>query len=226
MAAPTPREDPQRDDELRRRLYRPDATEEDRHRYESELGTTAPPAVATPSRSTESPAADPPPPRRPRRAVLLGVGAGVLVLLLGVAAVQQTAAPTLLLPRVPSQRVTAAPAPDEPVVRSAATGDAGVQQFSGRGPGTAPLDPVQPAGSGGRFQIMITVGAAAEVAWQARRVEVRLDGDQVVRDLGANGSRQARGVPHSYRYRGTPPTSLRVVVPSGVAWNLAIVPGR
>lgn len=206
---------------LRARLYRPGATAEDLRRYEEARAAVSPEPLVV----------EPAPDRRPRRHRLL---AAVLVagLLVGVVAARQlSAAPS------PSAapRATPSPAddllrwqPERPVTGARLPGSPAVQQFHGRGAGSAQLEARGLPSSEGRLDVLLTVADDAPVLWTATRVDTGPGSIVDVRVLAAHDGMQRRAVPVpvSFLYAGGPPTEVHVQVPSDVAWGLVVAPVR
>jgi hypothetical protein len=209
----------QQDEELgalRARLYRPGATADDLRRYEA--------ALALPEAEEPDAPTAPARPRSRRRRVLVAVAAAGL-LVAGVPTARWLGASS------PSPAATPAPAalewyPDGPVRTVRLTGDPEVQQFQGRGAGTAALQSDRLPSSEGRLEVVLTVAGSAPVRWTATRVDEGPGSIVTLRVLGERSAPQTGGVPVpvAFFYAGGPPTAVHVQVPEGLGWSLVVQP--
>jgi hypothetical protein len=223
-------------DELRARLYRPGATAEDRRRYDAAqaaaAASAAPASAPSAAPGREAPDASPARPRHRRRGPILAAVLVAGVLTAGVAAARMSAEATSTSA---APRATPTPGddllhwhPERPVTGVRLASDPTVQQFHGRGAGTAQLEARGLPDSEGRLEVMLTVADDAPVLWTATRVDVGPGSIVNVRVLGGHSGMQRRAVPVpvSFLFAGGPPTEVHVQVPNGVAWGLVVAPGR
>ncbi len=218
--------DPAEREALRRSLYRPGATDEDRRRY----AALAPVVEQQPQ--------DPPPtlPRRPRwpaAALLAGVAAAcVAALLLGRGeAPAPEVAETVRPADVTGTEVRAAlvvPRPDAPRPTPIATSLAGVdtrlQRFHGRGPTALAIDTSTAQRQNGTLLVMMSSPAAGRVHWYATR-PARQPGHAGWAEVVASGDADGTAVEPAYSvlvYDGSPPSRLAVKAPTGSRWTLTV----
>ena len=216
-------------DALRRRLYRADATEADRQRYEAErIATIEPEPLAA---AEEQPAA-----RRPRRGavVLAAVVAGGLGLTLGVVVAQPATerakpAPAKVLQQSISdaQRFTidTAGVRGPTSVATAILGTALIgQRFEGHGPAVVPVDLLPGSFDGGRAMVVLTAAQPAPTAWRALRVVTRSDFSSfpVVMAHGTADPGTIVATPSTFVYPGAPPARIAVEAPDDVRWTLLV----
>lgn len=226
-------------DALRRRLYRPDATDADLREYLAER------VAATPGPEQE--AAEPPP--RPSHRVpliLAGVGAAVVAVVV-VGAVGLRQAEDTALPAVPTAAASSAPtaAPSEAVVD---VGDGQVltldgvaptrtavgttvrdrrvigRRFEGRGNAVVRLDPPVGSWDGGRVSVQMTSNGPSPVAWRALLRVTRTDWTTypVVLARGLVPEQSGAAVPSTFLYPRNPPTEIAVAAGRDVPWTLVV----
>jgi hypothetical protein len=206
-------------DELRRRLYRPDATEEDHRRYAAAAG----PAVASASR-----------PRRQVLPALLVVG--VLVVACVVAVVASRVAPALEKAPVAAPAVTTtAPSTNFDIVARGTVGlpesvpvDAdGVavtaQRFRGDGAAAVPLEVASAPKHTGRVVLVLSSADPGTISWRA----VGLTGHAPAAsspELAHSAAKDRRGVPSSewFAYTSGPPHWITVKAAAGASWTLTV----
>jgi hypothetical protein len=223
-------------DALRRRLYSPDVTAEDRERYR----------LATAAAVDEQPEPAPPRTAAPRPAHRRRL------LLIGATTVLTAAAAAALLPHAPA---TSTPRPPAPVAVDPATrglfvqnlnltGSAGLVGYileqsvvplsvahtsiverSGTGPRTLAL-PVGGMPARGHAPVYLVTGRAAAAAWTASALRSAGDGRDRLLPVAVRAGRQRAGVPTVAAFPGRPPLRLRVAVPKGVRWGAAVVLGE
>lgn len=202
--------DTERDREaMRRRLYRPGASEEDRLAYAGTL-EAAPPEPG-------------PAPRRRRRfgavaAALVGALAVVLAILIGRAAVAPAAvsappAPTATTV-LPTQRVAVS------VDGLATTG----LRIRGSGSAEVPLDVAEASFDGGRLTVLLGSSDGRAVGWTARALETRRDWSSYRRTVASSPARDREGAPRAetVRYAGAPPRWIAVQAPADAGWTLTV----
>jgi len=226
-------EDQARLDALRRRLYRPDATEADRQQYAAASAAR----VLEPESAPEAPGTTAAPPaRRPRWGAVV-----VAVALAGLAgiAIGQRLAP----PAVETARPTAAPVlqqdfedgPRFAVDTKGVTGPTAVatnvhgtavvgQQFEGHGPAVVPVELLPGSFDGGRAMVVLTAAQPAPTAWRALRLLTRNDFSSfpVVMAHGTADPGQIVATPSTFIYPGAAPARIAVEAPDSVRWTLVV----
>ena len=234
-------------DELRRRLYRPDASADDVARYRAVA--PAPTAVLEPD-PAETPT---PTPSARRRAPLLAAAAVALVLAAGgavlVALGPRPPAPppaprfsadagvtTLVASATDRTRFAAALAagrsagvlhflllhPDRipAAIRTVTRADS--DERSGTGPAQIALDPSPAAKRGGELTVMLTIDRSTAAGWSvmesAGEPSQRLDDP-----VDAHRITALAGLPAvaTFRYEAPAPQVLEIMVPAGVRWDAA-----
>lgn len=200
---------------LRRRLYRPGATEEDRLRY-AQLLPSEPPAPPTARAAT---------PRRRRAALPFALGAAVLLVLGGGLLVVHG----LAAPEVPV--VTAQPAavarrilPTQGVVAPIDGALRPALRVEGNGSAVVALDVTGASFDGGRLAVVLSATDHRPVGWTAAVLETRRDWTSYRRVVAA---RPARDRFESTRaddmdYRGAPPRWITVQAPADTVWTLTV----
>jgi hypothetical protein len=240
-------------DELRRRIYRPDATDADRARYRELLGQ-----ARHPGRSTHAEPDPDPDPGRPAVAVSTDPPrrrGGGLVLAGALALLAATGVGIILLPRGepalpgPSPRAIAADGPtrSEFVENLAAGGTAGIAAYlvthpspselrgasrfftierSGTGPHSFSLNGTPADAESGRATVLLVVQVQGRAAWTAYRVREQSDDPSPLQAIARRSGDQRSGVLSSATFRypgGGRPVRLDVDVPAGVRWGAAVV---
>jgi hypothetical protein len=240
-------------DELRRRIYRADATEDDRARYRDLVqraeatGRGATDADARPG-STDDHRAVPAAATGPRRRRgLLLAGAFALVALAGIS--------VSLLPRgaaeppSPSPQAIAVDGPtrSEFVQNLAGGGAAGIAAYlvthrsppelrnasrfytierDGTGPRSFSLNGTPAETASGRATVFLVVEVQGRAAWTAYRVREQTDDPSPLQVVARRSGDQRSGVLSSATFRyasGGRPVRLDVDVPAGVRWGAAVV---
>jgi hypothetical protein len=196
-------------DDLRRRLYRPDATDADLREYLAERATAAP---------ADAPA--PAPPRRHRRAVL-----GVAAVAVALAACIAGTAVLLPRPANPSARPAAASAEPSRVsgptltavpIDGAATA---AERFEGVGDGVLSIH--LPGAEFGTMRAVVLVYSSrtSTISWTAVRPP---SGDVSVVARARVTSHVDFATPHPFTYAGGPPTRITVAAPEGLHWTVLV----
>ncbi|HEY8318263.1 MAG TPA: hypothetical protein VIG76_05485 [Amnibacterium sp.] len=236
-------------EELRRRLYDADATEQDHARYRAALEAEGQPQPAPASADEPADAREPDPaPDRPHRRRTLTILAAV------VGAVAILGALVALQPRGQASPVDPPPSPSTIAVDDAARteflqnlgsgGSAGIAAFlvthraapqlgrvsrlflverHGRGPGSVTLEGVPKAADQGRATVFLVTQFAGPAGWSAYRAGLGSE-SQGVLDASRAGAQEG-GVPTmaTFRYpNGDRPVKLTVDVPDGVRWGIAV----
>jgi hypothetical protein len=221
-ARPDPVDERTRVDDLRRRLYRADATAEDLERYRAELESVEPAAPeATPSA---------PQPRRVTAAAIALAVVAVVVLVLAVRLGQpaeQTApstfgpAPTADAERVVGPARDAGGATILPVVIDGTT--VAGQRFRGVGRAHVDVDAPQGAFDGGRMLIHLTTGGSQRLEWRAVAFAGRPDWTSRVEIAsGAVWTPFGSTAPTPIAYPAQPPTRIEIDAPQGAGWTLVV----
>jgi hypothetical protein len=246
-----PSRPPARDgpDELRRRLYRQDATLEDVTRYRAASGDEREGGEQEdePLEAVRT--------RGPRRRALL---AAVVVIALAAVGIGVTARshplpaphPTPLSAVPPDDTELAVPADaraafiasldtggsaevlqyifDNPDARPAPLRTvmrADSTEHWGSGPAEVSLSPSQEAEHGGRFTVALTVNRLSNVVMTVIRADSGNSASFIERLDAGDGVRARPGVPavRTILYSGEAPTDLRLTVPRAVHWDLVVV---
>jgi hypothetical protein len=222
--------------ELRRRLYRDGATEEDLRRYAEERDSLLGPQQAV-SESADVAAA-------PRRRRLLLVGAAGAVVLAAIVGSVVTAGAMHPLAARPSPT---APAPvatgrpldigdgqtlvqDADVVTTPTSqlvstdGAVATRQYQGTGNAVVPLDISTASFESGRAVVVLSADQASPMAWRALRLVSRRDWTsyQQVVAQGTVASRAGFVSPVLFDYVGTPPSHVAIEAPHGLNWTLLV----
>ncbi|MBW4040873.1 MAG: hypothetical protein HIU86_01925 [Acidobacteria bacterium] len=198
---------------LRRRLYRPDASDDDRARY-AQLVPRAVPVSEAPSDAG----------RRRRVPSVLVLGAVVLALAIVALAVRAIAAPEHAVARLPAApsasaiaaagRVTVGPdglaKPGEPV--------------HGTGTVEVAIDVTGASFDGGRFSVLLSSTDERPVGWSAVTLATRRDWSSYRKPVGAGPARDrlAATRPDEIAYRDSPPRWVTVEAPADAAWTLTV----
>ena len=236
-------------EELRRRLYDADATEQDHARYRAALEAEAQPQPAPPSAEAPAgePAAAPAVAPQHRRRVIT-----ILASVVGAAAI--VGALVALQPRTDASPVDPPPSPSTIPVDEAARseflqdlgsgGAAGIAAFlvthraapqldrvsrlflverHGRGPGSVSLEGVPKAADQGRATVFLVTQFAGPAGWSAYQAGLGSESRGVL-DASRAGAQEG-GVPTmaTFSYAlGDRPVRLVVDVPAGVRWGIAV----
>jgi hypothetical protein len=238
-------------DALRRRLYSPDATPEDRAAYE---------AAEVAAGAAHPAPADRPAPRRFRAGVLVGA---VLLVVAGVAGLVTTHPLTPLTTPSATPAVTAtaaaAAAGDERIPAASAsrlrfiralrsgdraglldylyghsplipaeirtTGRADSTEYVGLGSSLIALDPSRLAERGGRVTVIIVSDRPATYSWQAERVAQSNDRSGPVVEVASHrgSTRPGEPVSFTFRYGDGAPGRLALQLDDAVRWGAAVV---
>ena len=236
-------------EELRRRLYDADATEQDRALYRAALEAETRPQPPPLSAVTPVSEADrAPTPKRPHRRRMVTILAAV------VGAVAIVGALVALQPRTDASPVDPPPSPSTITVDDAARneflqnldggGSAGIAAFlvthrvapplgkatrlflverHGRGPGSVFLEGVPKAADQGHATVFLVTQFAGPAGWSAYRAGLGSE-SQGVLDASRAGAQEG-GVPTmaTFAYRqGDRPVKLSIDVPAGVRWGVAV----
>ncbi|MGN6743467.1 MAG: hypothetical protein ACTHJL_09255 [Amnibacterium sp.] len=236
---------------LRRRLYRPDATDADRARYRELVRAEVRPDTQ------DGPSEEPPgtagSPARRGRPLLVGAAVTVVVALLavGIAVTARPAsapAPTPTGPAfgdtgflVPADARAAfvhallagRPAgllryvfdhPDALPPQLRTVGRADSVESSGTGHGEVVLEPSAAADRGGRLTIAVTVARPVDVSWTCIRTHAATT-QAYFEVLDAEHLTAEPGLPavRTFTYGGEAPTIVAVQVPTGVHWDVVAV---
>lgn len=230
-------------EDLRRRVYGADATDEDRDRYRAALQTIEPPpAVVPPPR---------PVPHRRRRPLLLIAAPAAVLALVGIAVTR--------LPSSPPDAPLADPAPSpatisvddatrgEFIQNLAFRGAAGIAAYlvthrspadlrtatrfytierHGTGPQLLALDPAPAEAVEGRATVILVTEWAGWAGWTAYRMRIGGDGLSTLEPEAGRAGGQEGGVPTTATFSygsGRRPVNLRVEVPDGVRWGVGVV---
>lgn len=208
--------DPVEAEALRRRLYAPEATEEDRRRY----------AVVAPAVRDVRPA----PRRRPRVPVAVVVVAAVLVAAGGAALTGRLARSDVTDPpraiaertAAPTQPVFSGPAERVPVRIDgvAATG----QRLRGEGQAVVPIDTSSASFRGGSVAVVLSSADGRPMGWEVRALVTRQDWSSYQQVIGRSAGADRRGVQTAVTtpYTGAPPLWVAVEAPAGAIWTLTV----
>lgn len=218
-------------DDLRRRLYRADATDRDLQRYIEERESALP---LEPS--------PPPPPGRSSRPSFRGIALGaaaVLVLALGATVVVGARAGSQAAEPIPTPRGTTVQqnVGDGPVltvngevegpspVAVTIDGTAAVgKRFQGYGSVVVFLDPPMGSDAGGRALVGVTSTLPEGVAWRALLDFATGDGttSPLVIAHGIAEDRSGAHAPTTFDYPTKQPTRIAIAAPAGVGWTLVV----
>lgn len=226
-------EDDARLDALRRRLYRPEATDADRQRYAAASAAAvleSEPDAATADRPPEEAA------RRPRwgavvvavaLAGLAGVGIGQHLAPRAAETARPSAAPVL--------RQDFEDAPTFAVHMRGVSGPVSVatsirgtpvlgQQFEGRGRAVVPVDLLPGSFDGGRAMVVLTAAQPTPTAWEALGL---VNGNDVsafpvVMARGTADPGRIVATPSMFVYPGAAPGRIAVEAPDDVRWTLVV----
>ena len=230
-----PRHSPEEEahfDALRRALYRPDAADADRQRYEAERASVLAPE---PSEKAAAHAAAPPV-RRSRTdltvhaielAAVVGMEDGQRIALPVAQTVQPTAEPVLQqdfedgpkfavnMKGVSGPRSVATAVRGTPVIG---------QQFEGHGSAVVPVDLLPGSFDGGRAMVVLTSAQSAPTAWRALRLLTRNDFSSfpVVLAHGTADPGMLVATPSTFVFPGAPPARIAVEAPDDIRWTLVV----
>lgn len=220
-------------DELRRRLYRADATEEDLRRYDEER-------AAVLAAQDRAPASSSDPMKRRRHRLLVGAAACAVALLAGTGVavtarplhplVAPSAAPSTSNPLqdlgdtralVPQGNVATRP-PTQLVVGAGAPTAA--QRYQGTGDAVVALDPSSASSDGRRIVVMLSSKESAQITWRAVRPTARTEWTSYHQVVAQGTVSSGPGVPPpiDFHYVGAPPSSIEIEAPAGVHWTLLV----
>ena len=238
-------------DDLRRRLYGPDASAEDVARFEA--------ARVEPDAASDPPDA-PRPPRRGRRAAFSGavlagaVLAVAIALAVGAVLGRPTARPTASASASPSPTIVEGQLPVAAGARAVfvsalasgakaglldslsahpnllppelrTVGRADSIEYSGDGPTTLALSPSALAERGGRATVILVLARTGAYAWRATRVAVRADHSGPEPVVASFGGATEAGAPvtATFGYDRGAPSRLAVRVAGGTRWGAVVV---
>jgi hypothetical protein len=223
--APEPATTEDRLDDLRRRLYRADASDDDLRRYLAERATH-PEALPPP----EQPAAS----RSSSRRLVLGIGlAAAVVIGAAIVVSGQLAGP--MEEAAPSSSPPAARngfgdgvlgAVDGPTaVAVSIDGTAAVgRQYQGYGDATVFFTAPPGSSDGGRALVDVTSSQPSLVDWEARLRVTRADGESFPYLLARGPAQDHSGAhaPTTFAYAGKPLNHVIITAPSEIGWTLVI----
>ena len=198
---------------LRRRLYGPDASAEDRARY----------ALLT--HADEPEAAPAPTVRRRRRAPGLVLTAGVLVVLVAsIGIVRSIAAPTKAVAELPPAPTASAILPTQRVAVSVNGTDTTGLRVEGNGTAEVVLGVADASFEGGAFTVLLTSSDERPIGWKAITIETRQDWSNFRRSIAASPARDRLGATRAdeARYSSTPPRWIDVQAPTDAVWTLTV----
>lgn len=201
---------------LRRRLYRPDASEADRLRYAALVGPDPEPAAEAPDR----------PARRARRApVVLVALVTAVVAVSGVAVARAASRPeaepvAVVTPAAP----TATPA--TPVLVVGRTAGA-ARSLHGTGSATVALDVSAVPMDSGSFAVLVSAADERPVGWTALGLQTRRDWSSYRKVLGASPARNRLAATRTdtLAYRDDPPRWIHVQAAADASWTLTVTVG-
>jgi hypothetical protein len=212
---------------LRRRVYGPDATDEDRRAYAALVDAPAPEAQEEPPIAEEP--TQPRTRRRRRFPILIGAaGVAVVVGLVAVAtsvarteAPRPAATPSATSIWLGAARPTAGPSPT-PLVLPKTSGVVDGQQIAASGSAIVPLRSDDVPRRAGRLVVLLSSSDPSPVGWVAERPRAgsRSGLEQVAIDPPA--LRQGTVAPRAVSYTGAPPTRIVVRAPEGTGWTLTV----
>lgn len=219
-------------DELRRRVYGPDASDEDRREYAALL---QPPDEPEHEPEHERRDAAPPSPAsaRPRRGLPILIGASGLVLVVGLgvtsAITARDDAPTTEATTSTtsiwsgSADPTAAPLPT-PATLSLQRGTVRAQATSGGGSAVIPLLLDGAPRFGGTLVVSVSSSDPAPVGWIAQRHRGVANDTGGLERVAASppALRQGAASPTVVSYTGAPPTQITVRAPVGTGWSITV----
>ena len=229
-------------DDLRRRLYGPDASPEDVARYEAAAGEAEVDSESPPRRA----------PRRRWVAVSGGVLAVVVALAVGVVAGRPSAAPTASAAQASGVIVAQLPAPapartafEEGLVAGGnsglldyvyghpdllppailTVGRADSTEYSGEGTTTLSLSPSALAERGGRATVILVLARSGKYGWRSIRVAGTSAGVVSGAAVTSAGGDAQAGAPvaGTFSYGRGAPSRLTVVVADGTRWGAVVV---
>ena len=233
-------------DDLRRRLYSPDASAEDVARYEAAAGEAEGDPVSLPHRD--------PPPRRRWIAVSGGLLAAVVAVALGVGvgagrpsvAASPSAAPNtgIIVAQLPAPApartafehalvagresgllayVYAHPDLLPPAIRTVGRADS--SEYSGEGATTLSLSPSALAERGGRATVILVLARSGKYEWRSIRGAGTDGGVMSGPAVTSAGGEAQAGAPvaGTFAYGRGAPSRLTVVVADGTRWGAVVV---
>ena len=212
--------------DLRRRLYRADATEADRLRYEAALQATRPP---------EAPLLDAAQARLPRPGRRAAVGLVVVLVTVGLVVAVRLGQPVSLPPRPVVAEVLRQDRTAGRLLTAGVSGPAAVaasirgvavtaQRFQGRGDAVVPFAAPAGASDGGRVLVVLASDGPATIGWRAVRLRTSVDwtSHPVAMARGSAEPGAVVATPITFVYSGSPPAQIAVDAPDGVGWTLLI----
>ncbi len=198
---------------LRRRLYRPDASEADRQRYSALVGPEPEPVVEAPARA-------------PHRApVVLVALVTAVVAVSGVAVAHAASRPETKPVAVvtPPPRTTPPPA----VVLTVGRTSGPAKSVHGTGSATVALDVSAVTVASGRFAVLVSARDERPVGWKALGLQTRRDWSSYRKVLGTSPARDRLDATRadSLAYRDDPPRWIDVQAAADASWTLTVVAG-
>jgi hypothetical protein len=232
-------------DELRRRIYRQDATDEDRARYRALAGDERSTLLRA-ATATAEPAPSTAPSGRAHGVLLL---AGLLALVaLGAVTVGLLPHRSVAPPAPPPETIAVdGPTRSDFLQNLAGGGAAGIAAYlvthpsppqlrsatrfftverNGTGPGSISLNGVPPEADEGRATVFLVLQVEGRGAWTAYRVREQSDDPSPLQVVARRAGIQRAGVPTDATFRYGPggrPVRLDLDVPEGVRWGAAVV---
>ncbi|MGT2427139.1 hypothetical protein [Amnibacterium kyonggiense] len=216
-------------DALRRRIYRPDATEADRRAYGALLARLDEAAM---TEAPPGPVPDPvpgPAGRPARRVVIAAAGVAVVVLLVGaVLTAREAARPPTTAPSAVSMWAGAAAPTPASIPASVSLDRGGVriaaQRTLGGGSAILPLRLDTAPTDGGRLLVRLTSSDPSPIGWLAERPRPGSHDAGAVQVVATDppALRQGRAGPTIARWSGPPPTQLVVRAPEGTGWSITV----
>lgn len=213
-------------DVLRRRLYRPDATAEDRERYDELRARAVPDPVPLADPTSDEPLPPAPPSRRrPVRTAAAVVGVLALGAVAAVLSIPPAATPSA--DRSPAATRVPRPDPSQPTPVAVSVGGVATtaQRFHGRGPAVVPLITGSAPPNGGRLVVVLTSDEVAPLGWTAARWGSIGSGPSTPQVLASSPRQQRSGLgrPETTEYGGDPPADIAVSDPGSHAWTLTVL---
>jgi hypothetical protein len=228
MTAPKQSDEAERRlDDLRRHLYRADATAADVERYLAERGD----ALEAEPEPADEPIAPPPGWSAKRTTVVALVAVAALVVGVQVARPAQevpTPTRTQALQQVGMRQPAAVDMTDVSGPVEVGTTVRGTpvegEQFEGTGPAVVPVERASDTFAGGRAMVVLTADKPVPLEWRALRIVTRNDrpSSSFVLAHGTADPGDIVATPSTFVYPGAPPARIAVEVPKGVRWSLIV----
>lgn len=115
--------------------------------------------------------------------------------------------------------------PDALLTRLRGAGRPDSTEFTGVGPATITLSPTTPAERSGRFTVVLVTDQASRFEWEATRVAMSNDRSGPEQPVATHDGSSRAGVPVSGTvvYSTGVPTRLTVLLPTGARWAAVVV---